>query len=241
MLTNINFKAEVQLIRSNLKEEHSKTELNEMTIAADKYESELKQVYEGLRGLTIPSQDIRRKMDSCTSVTAEITALLRKRYTEAGTEEFDVVAAKETLHQLLKREDTRSIYGSTVSRARQNSQQGSYVSVKKTEAAAHLAAKRAEINREREISTQRKEVLAQQEKLKMLEDQRDIEDMEAEYNVYAEEDSKLNVELGNIEVITTMPPTIQLPIQHESNPCVQVPQSTSVPPSLGKQTRTKYK
>lgn len=133
MLTYVNFKAEVQLIRSKLKEEHAKTELSEMVIAVENYESELKQVYESLRALTIPSQDIRRKMDSCTSVTTEITALLKRRYTEAGSKEFDAVAAKEELRQLLQREDARSVYGSTVSRAGHSSQQGSYVSVKRTE------------------------------------------------------------------------------------------------------------
>lgn len=166
MFTYVNFKAEVQFIRSKLKEECPKTQLGELIIAIDKYESQLKQEYESLCAMITPSQDIRRRMDTCTSVTTEIIALLKRRHTEAGTKEFDAEAVKETLLQLPQREDARSVYGSTVSRAGRGNQQGSHVSVKKAEAAARLASKCAEMNREKEISAQRKEVLAQQERLK---------------------------------------------------------------------------
>ena len=62
---------------------------------------ELKQEYESFRALTTPSQDIRRKMDSCTSVTTERTVLLKKWYIEVDTKEFDAVAVKKSLLQLL--------------------------------------------------------------------------------------------------------------------------------------------
>lgn len=191
MFTYLNFKAEAQFIRSRLKEECSKTELDDMMVTAEKREAELKQTYESIRALNVPSQDIRRRMDSCTSVTSEITALLKRRCAEAGTKEFDAEAVKETLFQLLQRDDARSVYGSTVSRSERDSQQGSHMSVERAEAAARIAPKRAELKREKEISAQRKEVIAQQERLKMLEEQRDLEVMEAEYIVYAEEESRL--------------------------------------------------
>lgn len=92
------------------------------------------------------------------------------------------------------------------------------MSAKKAEAAARLASKRAEINREMEISAQRKEILAQQEKLKWLEDQRDLEAIEAEYNVYAEEESKLNTEIRDTEEKKILPPS-QPPVQHNSPQC----------------------
>lgn len=76
-----------------------------------------------------------------------------------------------------------------------------------------MASKRAEMNREMEISAQRREVLAQQERLKMLEDQRDLEVMEAEYNVYAAEELKLNAEIRNGEVKSTLSFS-QLPKPH---------------------------
>lgn len=227
MLTYVTFKAEVQYIRTKLKEECCKSDLGEMIRTLEKYESEIKQEYKSLRALTTPAQDIRRRMDICTSVTSEITTLLKVRYAEAD-KEFNAEAVKETLSKLLQREDARSVYGSTVSRAGVGSVQDSQVSVKKAEAAARLASKRAELNREREISAQRKEVLAQQEKLKLMEEQRNLEAMEAEYNVYAEEELKLNAEIGETREIFTLSPS-QLPVQHNSTPCTQNPKDFSIP------------
>ncbi|XP_048846374.1 uncharacterized protein LOC125717469 [Brienomyrus brachyistius] len=229
MFIYVNFKAEAQLIRTKLKQECSKVELSDMIVPIENYESRLKQEYERLRALTTPSQDIRRRMDSCTSATTELIALLKGRHAEVGTKEFDAEAAKAALFHLLQREDARSIYGSTVSRAGVSSQQGSQVSVKKAEAAARLASKRAEINREKEISAQRMEILAQQERLKRLEDQRDLEVMEAEYKVYAEEELRLNSDLGDTGIISTLP-SKQPSTQHNSSPCSQDLQDISVPP-----------
>lgn len=189
MSTYLNFKAENQLTRSKLKEECSKAELAEMIKSVEKCELDLHQDYVALRALTTPSQDMRRKMDSCTSVSAEMMILVKRRYGDVD-KEFDAGAVKESLLQLLQREGAESIYGSTVSRAGRNSQhshsqQGSHVPARKAEATARLASKQAEINREIEISARRKEILAQQEQLKMLENQRDLEVIQAEYNVYA--------------------------------------------------------
>ena len=106
MLTYVNSKAEVQYIRTKLKEERSKSDLGEMIRTLEKFESELKQEYESLRALTTPAQDIRRKMDCCTSVASEIITLLKVRYAEVD-KEFDAEAVKETLSKLLQREDAR--------------------------------------------------------------------------------------------------------------------------------------
>lgn len=54
------------------------------------------------------------------------------------------------------------------------------------------------------------EALAWQDKLKVLEEQRDFEVNEAEYKVYAEEELRLNVEIGDPEIIDTLTPN-QLP------------------------------
>ncbi|XP_063740237.1 uncharacterized protein LOC134864868 [Eleginops maclovinus] len=228
MYAYVNFKAEVQFIRTKLKQECTKKELGDMIQSLGVYEPILKQEYDSLRTMTTPSPDIRRKMDSCSSVTTEIVKLLNTRYAEAD-KEFDPDTVKESLLKLLERDDAKSIYGSTVSRAAGGSLPGSQVSQKKVEVAARLASKRAEITREKEISEQRKEVIAQQERLKMMEDKRDIEAMEAEYTVYAEEEFKLNAEIGEREIIT-LPPR-QLPTQHNSTPPIQVPQNLSGLPS----------
>ncbi|XP_029967095.1 uncharacterized protein LOC115402712 [Salarias fasciatus] len=217
MSTYLHFKAEVQLTRSKLKGECSKLELGDMIQRVEKCESDLKQNYVSLRALTAPSQDIRRKMDSGSSVCTDIIKLLKRRYADSD-KEFNAQAAKESVFQLLQREDAKSIYGSTVSRQRSQhrslSEHESQFSAKRAEAAARLASKRAEINREMEISKQRQEILAQQEKLKMLENQRDLEAIEAEYNVYAEEESKMNAERTASEIKVT---SSQLPKQQQNN------------------------
>ena len=199
MTTYLNFKSEVQLRRSNLKGECSKHELSNMIEALDKHESDVKQAYESLRVLTTPSPDIRRKMDSCVSVTTEMTTVLNKRHAEVGVEEFDAIAERETLQQLLERDDARSIYGS---RAGQSSHHRSCVSSqtsqRRAEVAAQLASMRAAMKREEEIADQRRllvqqqsrakmELLTQQDRIKRLEAQRDLEAMEAEYHAYTEE------------------------------------------------------
>ncbi|XP_067251700.1 uncharacterized protein [Chanodichthys erythropterus] len=205
-----------------------------MMVTAEKREAEL---YESIRALNVPSQDIRRRMDSCASVTSEITAL-KRGCAQVGTKVFDAEAVKETLLQLLQRDDARSVYGSTVSRAERDSQQGTHMSVKRAEAAARLAAKRAELKREKEISAQRKEVLVQQERLKMLEEQRDLEVMEAEYFVYAEVESRLNAEIGDTKERSTLPPC-QHPLQHNNPSCIKVSQETLAQPWSEKELGTK--
>ncbi|KAL7877209.1 hypothetical protein SRHO_G00038520 [Serrasalmus rhombeus] len=201
-----------------------------MMTTLEEYESHLKKEYESLRALTTPSQDIRRRMDSCTSVTKDVVALLKMR---CLGKKYDAAAVKESLCKLLQRDDARSIYGSTVSRAEVDSVAGSQVSIKKAEAAARLASKRAEINRESEIAAQRKEVLAQQEKLKMLEHQRDLEAMQAEYDVYAEEETKMSAEVRERKEITSSQP------RHNTAPCAQILYGTLVPPHSEEQSEQK--
>ena len=91
--TYLHFKAEVQLTRSKLKLQCSKSELGDRIHSIQQCESDLKHDYESIRALTAPSQDIRRKMDSCTSVSAEIILLLKRRYADVENE-FDTEAVK---------------------------------------------------------------------------------------------------------------------------------------------------
>lgn len=106
-------------------------------------------------------------MDTCSAVSAKITAVLTECYEGVDNKEFDAITVKESLSQLPQREDTWSIYGS---RARKDR-------------SIHLASKLAQLNwdRERDHSS---------EKLKILEDQKDLEIMEAEYNAYIEVESR---------------------------------------------------
>ena len=78
-----NFKSEVNFTRIKLKLECSKAELEEMIEILEQCKTEIEQVYESLRTLTIPLQDIRRKMDTCTSVTSEVKIVQEEQQKES--------------------------------------------------------------------------------------------------------------------------------------------------------------
>ena len=74
-----NFKSEVKFTRIKLKLECSKTELEEMIEILEQCKTEVEQAYESLWTLTTPPPDIRKKMDTYTSVTSEIIIVLEER------------------------------------------------------------------------------------------------------------------------------------------------------------------
>lgn len=113
----------------------------------------------------------------------------------------------------------------------QQSQRRSLVSANRAEAAVHIASKQAEINREMESSAQRQEIVAQQQKLKMLEGQRYLEAIETEYSVYA----KVNAEIRGSKIQAT---SSQLPVQQHNIVCPQVLQH-SVPATFPEITHHK--
>ena len=135
-----------------------------------------------------PNQEIRRNVDTCVAVTAELLKLMKVRSVEDELD-FDPEAEKARLRLLLDNEYAKSIYGSTASRATGVSRhskalsESASISVKRAEIAAQLAAKKAEAEIEAEIEVQRQH-------LKKLEHRRDIEVMEAQLKVYTEEESR---------------------------------------------------
>ena len=155
----------------------------------DLMDSELKDLYDGIRLQVAPSQEIQRKVDACAAVTADLLQLMRVRLTEGGGE-FDAEVERSRLRMLLDNEYARSIYGSETSRATAHSCHNSEhlsespsISAKRAEKAAQLASKRAEIDMEAAIEAQRRQ-------LKKLENQRDIDVIQAKLNVYTEEETK---------------------------------------------------
>ena len=184
-----NLKSEVNFTRIKLKSECSKAELEEMIEILEQCKTEVEEAYESLQMLTTPLPDIRRKMDTCTSVTSEVIIVLEEWQKESN-QIINLFAIKKSLSKLLQRENARSIYGSTVSKLGGSSCQESQISTKKAEVAAHLAAKWAEIHQEDEISMLR-------ERFKKLEYQKDLE---AQDNVHVEEEDNDVVEgvkMGN--------------------------------------------
>lgn len=184
-----NWKIHVRDVRLKLKHECSESDLCDMMDGVEKKESELKDLYDNMRLQAVPSQEIRRKIDACSAVTADLMKIMRVRLVEDGME-FDAEAEKARLRMLLDCEYARSIYGSTVSRATvvsnqsKPSSESASISARRAETAALLAAKKAEMEMEADIDAQR-------QRLKKLENRRDIEVMEARLRVYTEEESRV--------------------------------------------------
>ncbi|XP_041434751.1 uncharacterized protein LOC121399034 [Xenopus laevis] len=184
----IKWKTHTNEVRMKLKQECAEDELSNMMDAVEKHELDMKTIYDELRSYTAPSQDIKRKIDTCTAITADLLGLMRIRSIET---DFDVETERTRLLELYKRDYAKSVYGSTVSRVASSSKHSSHsskctsTSAKRVEASAQLAAKRAEIEMEAVIEAQRQQ-------LKKLKNQRDIEVMEAKLRVYTEEEIKEN-------------------------------------------------
>ncbi|XP_030604506.1 uncharacterized protein LOC115793597 [Archocentrus centrarchus] len=182
------WKIKVRNIRTRLKEECPEKDLYSMMDDVELFDSELKELYDDIRKQTAPNQEIRRKVDACSAVTLDLMQLMRVRLTEDASE-FDAVAEKARLRMLLDNEYARSIYGSTTSRVTAHSPHSDHfsestsISHKRAETAAQLAAKKAEIEMEDAIEAHRQQ-------LKRLENQRDIEVMQAKLKVYTEEEIK---------------------------------------------------
>ncbi|XP_049318702.1 uncharacterized protein LOC125780534 [Astyanax mexicanus] len=186
------WKDQVRASRNKLKDECSDSDLANMMDDIEGLETKLKELYENIRTQLAPSPEIRRRMDSCIAVTADLMSLMKIRMSEMGLEEFDAKAENTRLHNVLGREYAQSIFGTTISRSTdgsshsQSSEQQS-IAAKRAECAAQFAAKRAEIKMEEAIASQRQE-------LKRLENQRDLQVLAAKLQAYSEDDSDQDCE-----------------------------------------------
>lgn len=104
-----NWKIHVRDVRLKLKHECSESDLCDMMDGVEKKESELKDLYDNMRLQAVPSQEIRRKIDACSAVTADLMKIMRVRLVEDGME-FDAEAEKARLRMLLDCEYARSIW-----------------------------------------------------------------------------------------------------------------------------------
>lgn len=182
------WKERVKTTRTKLKDECSDKDLCDMLDAVEELEMQIRELYENIRSQSAPSPDIRRKMDSCTAVTADLMGLMKVRMSEVGMEEFDAKAENARLHMVLDKEYAQSIFETSISKStaqsnhsRCSSEQPSIIT-KRAEYAAQLAAKQAEIKMEEAIAAQRQE-------LKRLENERDLQVIAAKLKAYSEADS----------------------------------------------------
>ena len=168
------WKEQIRATRSSLKNECFDMNLCCMMDAVEGLEAQVKDAYENIRVQFAPSTDIRRKMDSCTAVTADVMALLKVRMSEVGQDDFNAEAENARLHMMLDREYAQSIFSASVPKSSVCSCQSECpseqqsITVKRADCVAQLAAKKAEMEMEEAIAAQRQE-------LKRLENQRDLQ------------------------------------------------------------------
>lgn len=104
-------------------------------------------------------------MDTCSAVSAKITAVLTECYEGVDNKEFDAITVKESLPVAPKRRHMINLW--------LKSQKGQKHTFGIKTCSAELG--------QRDHSS---------EKLKILQDQKDLEIMEAEYNAYIEVESR---------------------------------------------------
>ncbi|KAI4893045.1 hypothetical protein NFI96_006436 [Prochilodus magdalenae] len=194
--------------RRQLKTDISESQLAMLADGLEKARNDVVGIYDKIRHHMAPSPEIRRQVDACISVTADITKVIYERI--AGVDgEFDVEREKVRLRTLLDCDHARSIYGSTVSRVSRNSNthssqysshhsMTSCLAAKCADAAADVAAKEAmyelllEENKQKEriqhLEEQHKRALeTQKRELERLQAEKDLKAAQARLGVYNQE------------------------------------------------------
>ncbi len=181
------WKPQVRQIRCTLKGYCDEDTLIAFINQAETTASNMTKLYEEVRKIKAPSQEVRRKMDACLAVTTDILNFLNVRLTE-NEEDFDSSEEKERLKLLINKNYAQSIYSSTISRQSSagddrssvTSKHSESASVKVAEMKALIASKRAEIELDANIEAKRAE-------LKTLESQRELKSLEVKLKVFEEE------------------------------------------------------
>ncbi|XP_060762593.1 uncharacterized protein LOC132871953 isoform X2 [Neoarius graeffei] len=132
--------------RDQLKTYMSESELWPLIEELKKVKEDIMNLYFGIRDLATPSTGVRRRVDTCESVTTEIVTIAYGRaIDEEG--EFNEDMERRRLHELLHRDYAKSVYGSAASlTSHSKSDQHSTalsMAAKRADAAAELAVKEA--------------------------------------------------------------------------------------------------
>ncbi|KAL6463232.1 hypothetical protein MHYP_G00276230 [Metynnis hypsauchen] len=202
------WKVQARDARQQLKSDISDSQLTTLVDNLEKARNDVTVIYEEIRHHIAPTPEIRRQVDACMSVTADITKIIYERITGVDGE-FDADRERSRLLTLLDCDHARSIYGSTVSRVSHkssihSSHYSSHHSVtsclaaKRADAAADVAAKEAmyevllEENRQKEkiqhLEQQHKHALeAQKRELEWLQAEKDLKAAQARLGVYSQE------------------------------------------------------
>ena len=206
-------------------------------------------MYFEIRDLTTPSTDIRRRVDTCESVSKEIINIAYSRaIDEEG--EFDEKQERRRLHELLRHDCAKSIYGSamsTISHIKSDHcSMTSSLAAKRADAAAELAVKEAnykmllEEEKQRECireleEQQRKALEAQKRELERLQAEKEVRAAQAKLEVYDKEterdvacytENERNKEANNVPVAAVPSPHATAPSHQDISSLTQVLQGS---------------
>ncbi|XP_055046840.2 uncharacterized protein [Misgurnus anguillicaudatus] len=198
------WKIEARRARERLKTDITMTQLAMLIDDLEAAKTKVLNVYDEIRQRVSPTTEMRRKIDACEAVTADVIKIIHERISGIDGD-FDAGRERERLQTLLSHQYARSIFGSTVSRISQgsskHSSQSSVVSslaAKRVEAAADLAAKQVayESLLEEENCKERIQLLEEQHKravdaelkgLQRIQAQKDLKAAQAKVEVYDNE------------------------------------------------------
>lgn len=232
------WKLQIRKTREQLKTYMSEGELWFLIDELKKSKEAVMNIYFEFRELTTPSTDIRR-VDMCEYVSKEIISIAYDRaiYDEG---EFDEKQERHRLHELLRHDYARSIYGSDVSVISHGKSDhhsvASSLAAKRADAAAELAVKESnyemllEEERQRESireleEQQRKDLEAQKCELELLQAEREVRAAQAKLKAYNEETERDAACYTNKE--RKREPN-NVPVTRAPSPHVAVPSRTDI-------------
>lgn len=153
------WKGQVRVYREDLKSDFSDSRLAEMADDIERTVNDMTKACSEYRERNEPSHVIRRKMDSCESVTKDIMKIISERL--AAIDEYDADRERQRLHQLLAYEHAKFIFGT----ASQSSYQSeASIAAKRIDAVAELAAKEAQYKITQEEIKQKQKIREMEEK-----------------------------------------------------------------------------
>ncbi|XP_026015330.1 uncharacterized protein LOC113016608 [Astatotilapia calliptera] len=170
--------------REQLKSDISKGELASLMDSLEKEKETVLNTYLEIRSHITPSPELRRHVDSCEAVTAEIMKVTYERMSDLDGD-YDAEQVHCRLRELLKNSYARSIYGSTASRVTKTirSHKSTTLTLKQADAAAELAAKEVEFEGLLEEERQMEKIEEQHRKMEV--EKRRLERLQAEKNLRA--------------------------------------------------------
>ncbi len=239
------WKIQIRQAREQLKTYMSEGELWSLIDELKISKEAIMNMYFEIRELTTPSTEIRRRVDTCESVSKEIINITYDR-TTYDEDEVDETQERRRLHKLLRQDYARSVYGSNVSVISHSKSDhhsvASSLAAKRADAAAELPVKESnfemllEEERQRESireleEQQRKDLEAQRRELGRLQSKREVLAAQAKLKAYNEEtkrdaafytNNERKTEPNNMPATTASSPPFAVPSHTDISSLTQV-------------------